>query len=509
MPLLLRHVARLRNSFDLVHGPSSFSLAGHDSREPPLTGGGRTEGRCRCCSLTRLPVLTITSLINPPTLRAKMATMPDPQQAGEAQSLQSATMPVASSSSSAATRPDAHAQRYDRQLRLWAASGQKSLESANVLLVGATHLGCQSLKNLILAGIGHFTVLDAQLVTEYDLGNNFFLEQDSYGKPRAKEVTKCLTELNPSVKGYGIYDVSEHGGEWKRIADLIVVATRRQDPCHHWVEDHDMIGSYDIIIAANQPPHVLDILCGIAWSCQPNVICVRGAGMLGEVHVQIEELGFIETHPASTVDLRLTSPWPELEAYARSYNVDDQDALAHGHIPYIVILLRKLAEWRDAHGGQLPVPSQDRKAFAQSIDAMRKPSVGDTENFDEAVAALGQAVWRPIAQGGRKVPAEVEALFKDEKCEKISSYSSSFWLLVRALRDFVEQGDGHLPLPGSLPDFKATSSTYADLQCLYKDKAKKDVETLKACLAAVLVKAKKPKNPVSDSEIESFAKHAG
>jgi hypothetical protein len=36
--------------------------------------------------------------------------------------------------------------------RLWASSGQKSLEEANVLLVGCDAAGCQALKNLVLPG---------------------------------------------------------------------------------------------------------------------------------------------------------------------------------------------------------------------------------------------------------------------------------------------------------------------------------------------------------------------
>lgn len=57
-------------------------------------------------------------------------------------------------------------------------------------------------------------------------------------------------------------------------------------------------------------------------------------------------LAVIETHPASTVDLRLTSPWPELSAYAAAYNMEDRDAMAHSHIPFVVILLRALENWK-------------------------------------------------------------------------------------------------------------------------------------------------------------------
>lgn len=167
----------------------------------------RTDGRGGEWSFALLALLAFlpSSLpLDTPTRPPDMAEIIDPQQADQAQSLQEATTAVASGSS----RPTAHAQRYDRQLRLWASSGQASLESSSVLLIGATHLGAQSLKNLILPGIGSFTVLDGQMVGEYDVGNNFFLEaESSYGEPRAQEVARCLAELNPSVKGRAVCDV--------------------------------------------------------------------------------------------------------------------------------------------------------------------------------------------------------------------------------------------------------------------------------------------------------------
>lgn len=59
----------------------------------------------------------------------------------------------------AQTSPALHApsdkeRKYDRQLRLWAASGQAALESANILLVnsGRGTVGVETLKNLVLPG---------------------------------------------------------------------------------------------------------------------------------------------------------------------------------------------------------------------------------------------------------------------------------------------------------------------------------------------------------------------
>lgn len=190
--------------------------------------------------------------------------------------------------------------------------------------------------------------------------------------------------------------------------------------------------------------------------------------------------------------------------------------MAHSHVPFIVLLLRVLADWQASHSNEHPSPSKDRKDFVTSINSLRQAGNLDLENFDEAIAALGQNVWRPISSG-RKVPAEIEALFKDPACDMLHSKTTNFWLLVRALRDFVSSpstsatpgGNSHLPLPGSLPDFKSTSSTYVEVQKIYKQKALRDLAALKQHLAAVLKEAGLPSSAIGDEEIESFAKHAG
>lgn len=117
--------------------------------------------------------------------------------------------------------PSSKERKYDRQLRLWAASGQQALEESRVLLVNSDGpidgmdtpvsgvVGVETLKNLVLPGIGGFTVVDPATVTEIDLGVNFFLEEGSLDKSRAEETCRLLKELNPDVDGSFYQEVSE------------------------------------------------------------------------------------------------------------------------------------------------------------------------------------------------------------------------------------------------------------------------------------------------------------
>ena len=86
--------------------------------------------------------------------------------------------------------------KYDRQLRLWGANGQKALMDAHILLVQADSVGTETLKNLVLPGVGAFTILDDFIVDENDCGCNFFVEEKSLGKPRA-EVNTIIYYLLP------------------------------------------------------------------------------------------------------------------------------------------------------------------------------------------------------------------------------------------------------------------------------------------------------------------------
>lgn len=92
--------------------------------------------------------------------------------------------------------------RYDRQLRLWGSTGQRKLMHSHILMIKADAVGTETLKNLVLPGIGAFTILDDFTVSHHDLGNNFFVTSDSLGKPRAEVIAELLCEMNNDVKGF-------------------------------------------------------------------------------------------------------------------------------------------------------------------------------------------------------------------------------------------------------------------------------------------------------------------
>ena len=93
--------------------------------------------------------------------------------------------------------------KYDRQLRLWGAEGQRLLSEANILLIRADAVGSETLKNLVLPGLRSFTILDDYVVDESDLGNNFFCTSESKGKPRAEVGQTLFLPLQFFASEYG------------------------------------------------------------------------------------------------------------------------------------------------------------------------------------------------------------------------------------------------------------------------------------------------------------------
>jgi amyloid beta precursor protein binding protein 1 len=135
-------------------------------------------------------------------------------------------------------QPDATAKRYDRQLRIWGVEGQQRLEGAKIALLNAGPTGSETLKNLVLGGIGSFTIVDGAKVTSADLGNNFLVEEASLGQSRAKCVTALVQELNETVAGSYVEESPETviSSNPKFFEDFtLIIATQvssaAQQPC--------------------------------------------------------------------------------------------------------------------------------------------------------------------------------------------------------------------------------------------------------------------------------------
>lgn len=97
---------------------------------------------------------------------------------------------------------DADIALYDRQIRLWGFDAQRRLQSGQVLLVELTGVQTEIAKNLVLAGVGHVTLLGNHKPQPRHLATQFLVRCEDDGaepKSREEEALPRLHELNPRV----------------------------------------------------------------------------------------------------------------------------------------------------------------------------------------------------------------------------------------------------------------------------------------------------------------------
>ncbi|KAL3459455.1 hypothetical protein BJX64DRAFT_202900 [Aspergillus heterothallicus] len=393
--------------------------------------------------------------------------------------------------------PSSKERKYDRQLRLWAASGQQALEESRVLLVNSDGpwadkgtgvsgvVGVETLKNLVLPGIGGFTIVDPAVVTEPDLGVNFFLEHESLGRSRAEETCRLLKELNPDVEG-SFYS--------KPIAQILK-------------EKPDFLSNYRLVLISGPIKHSsLQSLSSAAKTLGVPVLYTRSVGFYSAFSLQLPAVfPIVETHPdpESTQDLRLLNPWPELaEAGAGISNLDTLDDHYHGHIPYVLLLLHYLETWKESHGGKYPSNYKEKTEFRELVrsGARTNNPQGGEENYDEAVAAVLKSL-NPFA-----LRSSTREIFDLDECKNLTADSAEFWVIAAAVREFYEQHKA-LPLPGSLPDMKAQSADYVSLQNIYKSKARKDIGDVTEIIRKIESQLGRSVK-ISEKDIEVFCKNA-
>jgi amyloid beta precursor protein binding protein 1 len=409
------------------------------------------------------------------------------------------------SSANIASPNDSKSKKYDRQLRLWGDHGQSSLESAKICLVNATATGTEILKNLILPGIGSFTIVDDHKVTGEDAGNNFFLDGNSIGQSRAQATTDFLLELNEDVCGDYIEDTVENL--------LEKCAT--------------FFNTYQLVIATNLPERSLLRLAAVLWENDIPLLVCRSFGLIGYIRLVVKEHTVIESHPDNVHDdLRLDRPFPGLIQYADSFDLSTMNKKEHSQTPWLIVLYKFLQQWKIEHNGAAPsnyrekteFKDQIKKGILRNADGMQE----EEENFHEAIQHVNTALLPT------RIPDEVRKILDDESCVNLNSESKPFWIMARAVKEFVDkEGQGLLPIRGSIPDMTADSDRYIHLQSVYREQASQDISNVTSHLLHLLQTigrdeplslqktrspasspASKPQDNITDDDIRTFCKNS-
>lgn len=348
-----------------------------------------------------------------------------------------------------------------------------------ICLLNCGPTGTEALKNLVLGGIGSITVVDGSTVEASDLGNNFLLDEGCLGQPRAKSICSFLQELNDAVKAKFV----------------------EESPAHLIDNNPSFFSEFTVVIATQLAECSLLKLDNICRKANIVLVAARSYGLTGLVRVSVKEHDVIESKPDHFLDdLRLHNPWPELKQFAKSMDINDKDPVVHKHTPYIVILVRLAEKWADAHDGNLPSTRQEKKEFKDLIRA-RMLNL-DEENYKEAVESSYKV---SIAPG---ISNEIRQIIDDNSAE-VNSSSSDFWILVAALKEFVaNEGNGELPLEGTIPDMTSLTEYYVSLQKIYQAKAESDCLAMEHHAKDILKRIGRDPDSISRAYIKTFCKNA-
>ncbi|CAN1783739.1 NEDD8-activating enzyme E1 regulatory subunit AXR1 [Linum perenne] len=369
--------------------------------------------------------------------------------------------------------------KYDRQLRIWGEQGQAALENASICLLNCGPTGSETLKNLVLGGIGSITVVDGSKVEIGDLGNNFMVDESSVGQPKAKCVCAFLQELNDAVKAKFIEEYPE--------------ALIETNP--------SFFSQFTLVVATQLAEDSMIKLDKICREANVMLIFARSYGLAGLVRISVKEHVVIESKPDHFLDdLRLNNPWPELKSFAEKINLNMADPVAHKHTPYVVILVKMAEEWAKDHGGSLPTTRDEKKEFKERLRG--KMVSADEDNYKEAMDASFK-VFAP-----RGINPELRQII-DDSCVEYDYNSSDFWVMVAALKEFImNEGGGETPLEGSIPDMTSSTEVYVSLQKIYQRKAEADFLVIEEKVRRILRELGSDLDSISRSVIKTFCKNA-
>jgi ubiquitin-like 1-activating enzyme E1 A len=232
-------------------------------------------------------------------------------------------------------------------------------------------------KNLVLAGIRSLTIVDHALVTESDLGAQFFVSESDIGKNRAEAAAPNIRKLNPRV----IVNVDQ--------SDI-----KTKGP--------DYFGSFDVVIATDLHPDSLNII-NTATRLNHKPFYAAGVhGFYGFIFSDLIQHDYVvereksnrptllepETRTRSVVDVKTKKENGKLielvtkrELYSTWFLASDAASLPAEYLKSrrrlkavtpILSCLRALWEFLQLQDGRLPSTTEDLKIFTVSATQKHK-----------------------------------------------------------------------------------------------------------------------------------------
>jgi ubiquitin-like 1-activating enzyme E1 B len=110
------------------------------------------------------------------------------------------------------------------------------LSETKVLLVGAGGIGCELLKNIVLTGFGHITLLDLDTIDLSNLNRQFLFKKKDIKHSKAMVAAQTAGAFNPNVKIHPIHaniKEAQFDIEWFSGFDIVLNALDNLDARRH------------------------------------------------------------------------------------------------------------------------------------------------------------------------------------------------------------------------------------------------------------------------------------
>jgi amyloid beta precursor protein binding protein 1 len=189
-----------------------------------------------------------------------------------------------------------------------------------------------------------------------------------------------------------------------------------------FLEKEDALKPYTLIfVTAPITLSALRTISAYGKETRIPIIYTHSIGFYASFSLQIPyDFPIVDTHPdpTATTDLRLLKPWPALLEYAdkKTQQLQTMDDHEHGHVPYLILILHYLEQWKQSHDGKLPLNFKEKNEFRAFINKemrLDNPTAGE-ENYEQAVAAVMKNVVEP------EPSSAVKEVFKAEECQNLS-----------------------------------------------------------------------------------------
>ena len=146
----------------------------------------------------------------------------------------------------------------------------------------------------------------------------------------------------------------------------------------------------------------------------------------------------------------------------------------------------------------MPANFKQKQEFKAMIKSMNRFVVA--ENFDEAMTASTESFKK-----NEVLPDNIQRVFT-EYASDLSSSNDAFWIMARALKQFVDQ-EGRLPVQGTIPDMISLPDFYLTLQRIYLAKSEDDISKMRVMIDAFVAASDGLAQPVSQDELTMFVRN--